>query len=226
MPDWWPYWGEGAWEPEETIEARRRFQEEVTWSPGRKHWDIPDDMPPIRRMLLALYNAGVTPLLAGAMLDWPPRESIQDWAEEAALHALIVLCRVDEESPGEMALARTQARYARKLKINFAFLEKNLDRNLARRPYGPIRRRKHHRPHAFLGVMTWWQRAAARELWEGGKTHGLTFHRACCTTVEGNEAVYRRAHRVIKQALALTWAEYDGPGKDVIEAVGSAQTSL
>ena len=148
--------------------------------------------------LAALSKQGVTPLLAAAMLECPRRACIEDWAEAAALAALIEDCDVNRKSPEEMALARKQAAYARKLHINFTYLRRNLNRNLKRlheRREG--KRRRARRPHVSLGTLTPEQRERAERLWANGPTGGLTWQGAMRTHARESPAVYRRVHRIL-----------------------------
>jgi len=176
-------------------------QDQQAVSPGDK-----------RRMeeLDELERRGVTPILArlilrerGADDNWPlSKGELQRKAAEVALADLIGFADVDPNDKQEMRLARKQARYARKLYINYRYLERNLRRNLARldaRRSG--RRRRRRRPHSCLGTLTPTQRRLAEELWDTGANHELTLHQAMYAKFRDNPAVYMRCHRILKRVL-------------------------
>lgn len=170
----------------------------------KRRAEEPED-PHITRMR-ELGTRGVTPRLA-ALIYWSDyyaedmsEEALRDAAEAVTFKWLAI--GVDPDDSEEVAICRRQARYARNLYVNMKFLERNVDRDIQRlwkrRTIGDRRRRR--RPHSALGVLTWEQRARAEYLWRSGAHHGLSFHRAMYVSARDDPAVYRRVHRILRQA--------------------------
>jgi hypothetical protein len=167
-----------------------------------------------QRLLDDLDARGVSPILARKIAEyigWAAEKvpnddtALADLAEETALADLLGQCDADPDNPTELAMARKQAAYARRLWVNYGFLVNNLHRNLYRLDRKTKGAKRHkRRPHVTLDKLTPHQNAEAERMWLEGATHGLTWHEARLVRARENGAVYRRVHRILKLAAKMS----------------------
>lgn len=176
------------------------------WIEDQRQADLEAASNPEHGAMRELARQGVTPFLARLIRERdttrPCGPTLEDQAEAAALDHLVGVFGIDRRNKREMAMARKQAEYARKLTVNFGFLETNLRRNLRRNRKRLDRKQKEYRPrnrraHACFGILSPRQRQEAEQLWADGANHGLTWAEAMRTKPRENYAVYQRVRRIL-----------------------------